>query len=111
MNDQLVTYIQGATLPVMGYQMLDDTDSPVDLTTASSVQYAADQLGADGPPLSTQVPATIVNAAQGLVTYEMVPLDTSIPGRFQVRFIATFPSGRELIAPTSHRLILEVLAA
>jgi hypothetical protein len=87
-----VTIKKGDSSTTIGpYQCVDTNGSPVNLTGATSVTFVMRPITATAP--TTNLNATVVNAAAGQVSYTPTVVDTAAAGMYAAEFHYTLVSG------------------
>lgn len=85
-----------------------DTNTPVNLTTATSVGFRMKQIAPT--PKVVSGACVIDDAAKGLVHFAWGATDTDTPGLYNAEFEVTWASGLKQSFPSGEYLPLEVLA-
>lgn len=63
-----------------------------------------------GGTVKVNAPATLVNAAGGIVRYDWAPGDTDTPGSYQAEWEITWPGPKKQTVPTTSYHTIDVLA-
>ena len=105
MNDQVVEYSVGTTLPTLVVALQSEEGTPIDLTTATSVQL---RLLDHRTSVITVKSCTISSASTGVVTTEITTDLTTEPNELLGRFRVTFASGRVVDVPNAGYLRVRV---
>ncbi len=97
---------QHAALPTFPVTLLDEHETPVDLTAATNIQFKMQLLG--DPTVSKGGAVTVLDAEGGEVAYEFVSGDTQISGSYLATISATFPGGALYTFPFNDYWLISV---
>lgn len=105
MNDQVVEFSVGTTLPTLVVALQSEEGAAIDLTTASSVQLRL----LDPRTATTSVKScTVTSPSTGVVSCEITTDLTTQPNELLARFRVTFASGRIVDVPNAGYLRVRV---
>lgn len=82
--------------------------TPFDLTSVTSAKFIMKT--ATGNTVRVNSPAVIVDAPGGVLRYDWVSGDTSVPGSYTAEFELTFSGGKPQTVPTKSYITVDVLA-
>ena len=101
---------QGNTSPGIRSQLQDDDESAVDITGFNEVTFR--MRAADGTVIvesnESTGAVTVVNAVDGIVTYEWQPGDTDIPAMYEAEWIVEFSDGSEETFPNNDWIYVKI---
>lgn len=89
---------EGDTQPPIEYQCVDEYQVMVPIIGATQVQFRY-RLRTALPATAVTRVATIVDAQNGQVRYDMIVGDTTVPGEYYGEWIVTFPSAQQRTFP------------
>ncbi len=104
MTDASFTIRRGDTAPAIQATLLDGAGNPVNLTGATVRLH----VGRSGQPI-VDAPATIVDAAGGVVSYAWQAQDLATPGQWLAEWEVTYATGEVETFPNASQLLVTVL--
>lgn len=96
----------GDRLPLLRSQLLDGDGNPINLA-AATVQFRMRLQGGSG--LKVNQPATVVDAANGIVQYSWAAIDTNTAGTYEGEFAVTI-GGLPMTVPANSHVIVIISA-
>lgn len=91
---------EGDTWPYIATVLLDGDGLPLDLTSATSVKFKMAMCEHPRTVIINEVAADFNATAAGEVWYEWAALDTSVPGKYNIEWIVTYPVFGTLTVPS-----------
>lgn len=86
---------------------LSDTNGPIALTAATSVQLLMRVKGTAEGATTINTPMVIADPVASIVSYQWQPADTATPGDYDTEFEIHFPGGKQTV-PTDGYLTVTV---
>lgn len=97
---------KGSTLPALEMQLVETDGTPVDLTTATGVEF---RMGITPGSPKVDAAAIVVTASEGRVKYEWVSGDVDTVGIYNGEWVVTFDDGVQVV-PSSGFVEVEIEA-
>lgn len=105
MNDPIIPFSVGTTLPAVTVSLQSTLGDPLDLSDAATVTMRLTDVRTN---TLVAVGADIIVATQGIVTATMPATVTDEPGEWLARWRVTYPSGDGLDVPNAGHVRISI---